>query len=58
MIITKSNKSPYLPVRHNTEAHIHCAQSAQAGTLAVFSLVAFLKINHHLPLYNKLWPRP
>ena len=34
MITTKSNKSPYFPVKHNAEAQIHCAQIDQAGTLA------------------------
>ena len=42
-MITKSNKSPYFPVKHKAEAQIHCTQSAQAGTLASFKLAAFFK---------------
>jgi hypothetical protein len=45
MIITKSNKSPYFPVRHKAEAQKHCAQSAHAGTLDSFKTAAFLKNN-------------
>jgi hypothetical protein len=33
MITTKSNKSPYFPVRHKTEAQKHCAQIDHSGTL-------------------------
>ena len=36
-MMTKSNKSPYFPVRHKAEAHIHCAHKAQAGTLDLFN---------------------
>ncbi|MNY79324.1 hypothetical protein D3C86_2199110 [compost metagenome] len=43
MMITKSNKSPYFPVRHKAEAQIHCAHKAHAGTLDSFNTAAFLK---------------
>ncbi|MNS07644.1 hypothetical protein D3C72_390910 [compost metagenome] len=45
IIITKSNKAPYFPVKHKAEAQMHCAHKAQAGTLAVFKTAAFLKNN-------------
>ena len=42
-MITKSNKSPYFPVKHKSEAQTHCTQSAHSGTLAEFKLAAFFK---------------